>query len=124
LQACHSRGLENPVSGSLIARPKSSADVGRPRRRCGASAGFHAEVREVLRACPTVHRWAILERAPLESWFGGGMVLLGDAAHPMTPYTARVQAVSQANSWMRQETDPAWCYGYDPWSAALNLSAA
>ena len=38
--------------------------------------------------------------------------------------TAQVQAVSQANSWMRQETDPAWCYGYDPWSAALNLSAA
>ena len=120
--------------------------------------GFHPEVREVLRACPAVHRWAILERAPLARWFGGGMVLLGDAAHPMTPYmaqgaamaledavmlaraldkaatreaafeqfetarkarTAEVQAVSHANTWMREKTDPGWCYGYDPWTEAL-----
>lgn len=123
-----------------------------------AFAGFHDEVREVLRACPVVHRWAILEREPLESWFGEGMVLLGDAAHPMTPYmaqgaamaiedgvilaraldqapdiksalvvfqatrkarTAQVQAVSHANTWMREETDPTWCYGYDPWTEPL-----
>ncbi len=121
---------------------------------------FHEEVREVLRACPVVHRWAILERAPLERWYGGGMVLIGDAAHPMTPYmaqgaamaiedgvilaraleetsdierglavfeatrkarTAQVQAVSHANTWMREATDPTWCYGYNPWTEALNF---
>ena len=123
-----------------------------------AFAGFHDEVREVLRACPKVHRWAILERVPLETWYGDGMVLIGDAAHPMTPYmaqgaamaledgvmlaraldetpnvaaalgrfettrkarTAEVQAVSHANTWMREATDPTWCYGYDPWSEPL-----
>ncbi|MBT3533980.1 MAG: NAD(P)-binding protein [Rhodospirillaceae bacterium] len=126
-----------------------------------AFAGFHDEVREVLRACETVHRWAILDREPLENWFGNGSVLLGDAAHPMTPYmaqgaamaiedgvmlaralqqsadingalevfeatrkarTAQVQAVSHANTWMRQETDPTWCYGYDPWTEPLSAT--
>ena len=133
-----------------------------------AFSGFHDEVGEVLRACPQVHRWAILERDPLENWFQnwhrGGMVLLGDAAHPMTPYmaqgaamaiedgvilaraldsasdtapdtasalnifetarkarTAQVQAISQANTWMREETDPTWCYGFDPWTAPLGI---
>ena len=127
-----------------------------------AFTGFHDEVRAVLGACPEVHRWAILERPPLEHWYGEGMVLLGDAAHPMTPYmaqgaamamedgvvlarclarslaretdtdqalalfettrkarTAQVQAISHANTWMREETDPTWCYGYDAWSAPL-----
>ena len=35
--------------------------------------------------------------------------------------TARVQAVSHANTWMREETDPAWCYGYDPWTEPLDI---
>ena len=119
---------------------------------------FHDDVREVLRACPHVHRWAILERPPLDQWHGNGMVLIGDAAHPMTPYMAQgaalamedavilaralsdfddindglasfqatrqaraaeVQAVSHANSWMREATDPTWCYGYDAWTTPL-----
>jgi 6-hydroxynicotinate 3-monooxygenase len=123
-----------------------------------AFAGFHDEVSEVLRACPLVHRWAILERGPPSAWHGGGIVLLGDAAHPMTPYmaqgaamaiedgiilaraldleaeleralaiyqakrtarTAQVQAVSSANIWMSENTDPSWCYSYDPWSESL-----
>ncbi len=126
-----------------------------------AFAGFHEEVRAVLRACPKVHRWAILERPALDNWHGRGMVLIGDAAHPMTPYmaqgaamamedgiilaralqadpdmaraldmfettrkarAAQVQAISQANTWMHRETDPTWCYGYDPWTAPLGVS--
>jgi len=123
-----------------------------------AFADFHDDVNEVLRACPVVLRWAILERKPLRNWSRGNIVLIGDAAHPMTPYmaqgaamamedgvilarafqsdtdikaalavfertrrarTAQVQAVSHANTWMREETDPAWCYGYDPWIEPL-----
>lgn len=120
--------------------------------------GFHPEVRAVLDACPSVHRWAILEREPLDRWRRESVVLIGDAAHPMTPYMAQgaamaledgvmlaralavaatledaldrfqaarrarvaeVQAISHANTWMREETDPGWCYGYDPWTASL-----
>ena len=125
-----------------------------------AFAGFHDEVSDVLRACPQVHRWAILLREPLERWHREGLVLLGDAAHPMTPYmaqgaamaiedgitlaraldhapdiehalsifqtarkarTAQVQNISQANTWMREETDPTWCYGFDPWTEPLDI---
>ena len=119
-----------------------------------AFSDFHDEVKEVLRSCPAVFRWAILEREPLYHWTSGSIVLIGDAAHPMTPYmaqgaamamedgvilarafeqeaniktalsvfelsrktrTAKVQAISHDNTWMREDTDPTWCYGFDPW---------
>jgi 6-hydroxynicotinate 3-monooxygenase len=51
--------------------------------------GFHAQVRDVLAACPAVHKWAILERDPMPSWSAGRVSLLGDACHPMTPYMAQ-----------------------------------
>ena len=54
-----------------------------------AYAGFHPDVRAVLDACPDCHKWAILEREPLPRWSDGRVVLLGDAAHPMTPYMAQ-----------------------------------
>jgi salicylate hydroxylase/6-hydroxynicotinate 3-monooxygenase len=47
--------------------------------------GFHRDVRNVLEACPDCHKWAILEREPLPRWSDERVVLLGDAAHPMTP---------------------------------------
>ena len=45
-------------------------------------------------ACPDCHKWAILEREPLPRWSDGRVVLLGDAAHPMTPYMAQGAATS------------------------------
>lgn len=51
--------------------------------------GFHDDVRAVLEACPSCHKWAILEREPLERWSDGRVALLGDACHPMTPYMAQ-----------------------------------
>jgi 2-polyprenyl-6-methoxyphenol hydroxylase-like FAD-dependent oxidoreductase len=59
-----------------------------------AYAGFHSHVRAVLEACPDCHKWAILEREPLMHWSQGRAVLLGDAAHPMTPYMAQGGATS------------------------------
>jgi 2-polyprenyl-6-methoxyphenol hydroxylase-like FAD-dependent oxidoreductase len=128
--------------------------------------GFHTDVRTVLEACPDCHKWAILEREPLPNWSQGRAVLLGDAAHPMTPYMAQggataiedaavlarclaeadsssgiegafrryeahrkprtsvVQAISSANTWMREgSSDTAWLYGYDAWHADLDRPA-
>jgi salicylate hydroxylase/6-hydroxynicotinate 3-monooxygenase len=59
-----------------------------------AYADFHPDVRRVLDACPDCHKWAILEREPLPRWSDGHVVLLGDAAHPMTPYMAQGAATS------------------------------
>lgn len=33
--------------------------------------------------------------------------------------TARVQATSRTNTWLRERTDPGWLYGYDAWEAPL-----
>jgi salicylate hydroxylase/6-hydroxynicotinate 3-monooxygenase len=128
--------------------------------------GFHQDVRNVLEACPDCHKWAILEREPLPTWSDGRVVLLGDAAHPMTPYMAQgaatsiedaailarcleavdggdiegafkryeahrkprtsvVQAISSANTWMKEGvSDTSWLYGYDAWNADLDRPAS
>lgn len=54
-----------------------------------AYAGFHEEVQAVLRACPEVYKWALLDRDPMPRWWEGRVALLGDACHPMTPYMAQ-----------------------------------
>ena len=60
--------------------------------------GFHPDVRAVLDACPDCHKWAILEREPLEKWSEGRIVLLGDACHPMTPYMAQGAATAMEDA--------------------------
>jgi salicylate hydroxylase/6-hydroxynicotinate 3-monooxygenase len=52
----------------------------------------------VLNACPSCHKWAILEREPLPRWSLGRIALLGDACHPMTPYMAQGAATSMEDA--------------------------
>jgi len=59
-----------------------------------AFTGFHPDVTRVLDACPAVHKWAIADRDPMPRWSEGRVVLMGDAAHPMTPTMA--QGAAQA----------------------------
>lgn len=54
-----------------------------------AFAGFHPTVRAILSAAPRVRKWALVERDPMPSWSKNGIVLLGDACHPMMPYMAQ-----------------------------------
>jgi salicylate hydroxylase/6-hydroxynicotinate 3-monooxygenase len=54
-----------------------------------AFAGFHPTVRAILSAASAVRKWALVERDPMPSWWKNGIVLLGDACHPMTPYMAQ-----------------------------------
>ena len=154
-----------PEPAEWLTRESWSAkgDVRELRR---AYEDFHQDVRNVLEACPDCHKWAILEREPLPRWSDGRVVVLGDAAHPMTPYMAQgaatsiedaailarcldavngediegafrryethrkprtsvVQAISSANTWMREgDGDTSWLYGYDAWNANLDQPAA
>ena len=59
-----------------------------------AFADFHPQVRHVLDACPSVHKWALVDRDPLPRWCDGNITLLGDACHPMTPYMAQGAAMA------------------------------
>jgi salicylate hydroxylase/6-hydroxynicotinate 3-monooxygenase len=63
-----------------------------------AFAGFHEQVQRVIQACPRVHKWAIADRDPLSGWNDGPMVLLGDAAHPMTQYMAQGAATAMEDA--------------------------
>jgi salicylate hydroxylase/6-hydroxynicotinate 3-monooxygenase len=54
-----------------------------------AFAGFHPTVRAILSAAPDVRKWALVERDPMPFWSKNGIVLIGDACHPMTPYMAQ-----------------------------------
>jgi len=41
------------------------------------------------------------------------------------PRTARIQAISSANTWMHGGTDdPAWLYGYDAWSVPVQTATS
>jgi 2-polyprenyl-6-methoxyphenol hydroxylase-like FAD-dependent oxidoreductase len=82
-----------PEEAGWITRESWSAK-GDVKELRAAYDGFHSDVRNVLKACPDCHKWAILEREPLPRWSDGNVVLLGDAAHPMTPYMAQGAATS------------------------------
>ncbi|MEC7490140.1 MAG: FAD-dependent monooxygenase [Pseudomonadota bacterium] len=51
--------------------------------------GFHPDARLILESAPFVHKWAMIEREPLEGWTAERTILIGDAAHPMLPYMAQ-----------------------------------
>ncbi len=63
-----------------------------------AYADFHSEARAMLDACETATKSALHVRDPLPRWSSGHVTLLGDAAHPMTPFMAQgaCQAIEDA----------------------------
>ena len=50
--------------------------------------GWHEDVVRIIRATPKDRcmRWALYSREPLDKWITGRVCLLGDAAHPMSPF--------------------------------------
>jgi 2-polyprenyl-6-methoxyphenol hydroxylase-like FAD-dependent oxidoreductase len=54
------------------------------------TAGFTPKLRELIDKTPREHlqRWEIRDRPPLRQWSRGRVTLLGDAAHPTSPYAA------------------------------------
>src|SRR6201996_1925176 len=80
-----------PEPGFTVESWSAMGDVNELRR---AFADFHPQVRHVLEACPSVHKWALVERDPLPRWCDGNVTLLGDACHPMTPYMAQGAAMA------------------------------
>lgn len=80
-----------PEPGFSVESWSAMGDVGELRE---AFDGFHPQVGRVLAACPSVHKWALVDRDPLAAWSEGNITLLGDACHPMTPYMAQGAAMA------------------------------
>ena len=84
-----------------------------------AFSGFHPTVQAILSAASGVRKWALVERNPMQSWWKNGIVLLGDACHPMTPYMAQGAA-----SAIEDAVVLARCldrFGYDDSSKAFSV---
>src|SRR4051812_43568828 len=57
---------------------------------CAADfAGWHGDVQAMIAKAPSLYKWALLGRAPMERWTEGAVTLLGDACHPMLPMLAQ-----------------------------------
>ncbi|HEY7487072.1 MAG TPA: FAD-dependent monooxygenase [Streptosporangiaceae bacterium] len=66
-------------------------------------------------------RWPMYDRAPIDRWTNGRMILLGDAAHPMLQYLAQgaCQAIEDAHALAAQTTRHTSRTGRVDWPAAL-----
>ena len=89
------RGLFRHQPARAGLRIESWSAKGDVRELREAFDGFHPPGgRRCSAACPDVHKWAIVDRDPLERWADGNVTLLGDACHPMTPYMAQGAAMA------------------------------
>jgi salicylate hydroxylase/6-hydroxynicotinate 3-monooxygenase len=75
-------------------RIESWSTTGDVKTLRAAFEGFHPQVQHVLAACPSVHKWALVDRDPLDRWCDRNVTLLGDSCHPMTPYMAQGAAMA------------------------------
>lgn len=51
--------------------------------------GWHEDVQTMIRASPSLLKWALAKRDPIPAWTQGRVSLLGDAAHATLPFLAQ-----------------------------------
>jgi salicylate hydroxylase len=51
--------------------------------------GWHEDVQTFIECAPTLNKWALVKREPIQQWTKGRVTLLGDAAHATLPFMAQ-----------------------------------
>ncbi|MEL6679181.1 MAG: FAD-dependent monooxygenase, partial [Pseudomonadota bacterium] len=64
-----------------------------------AFAGWGPMADGVLGACEQTFLWGLFAHPSLDTWSDGGMVLTGDAAHPMLPFIAQGAVMALEDAW-------------------------
>jgi 2-polyprenyl-6-methoxyphenol hydroxylase-like FAD-dependent oxidoreductase len=77
------------ISRSSHAAQESWLAEGRVEDALAEYADWHPTIRTIIGATPRVLCQALYDREPLVEWRVGRVVLLGDAAHPMMPFSAQ-----------------------------------
>jgi salicylate hydroxylase len=62
---------------------------GSAEEAAGDFAGWHDDVHHLIRNSPSLFKWALMVREPMERWTVGPVTLLGDACHPTLPMLAQ-----------------------------------
>lgn len=80
-------------------------------------AGWHDDLLQIIGAMPEdgCFKWALHSREPLKSWVCGRVALLGDAAHPMTPFLGLGAGIGIEDAMVLARA----CADSDSWAQAL-----
>lgn len=73
---------------------------GDPAALRAAFAGFGGAVGDMLNAVDRAHLWALYLHPVATRWHRGGLVLLGDAAHPTLPFMAQGACLALEDAWV------------------------
>ena len=56
--------------------------------------GWHEDIQTMISNAPSLYKWALMVRPPMERWTIGPATLLGDACHPTLPFLAQGAVMS------------------------------
>ena len=65
-----------------------------------AFSGFDAEVHQILSQADAPGVWGLFRHPVAARWYGSGVALLGDAAHPTLPFLAQGANMAMEDAWV------------------------
>jgi len=71
-----------------------------PANLRAAFAGFDGVARDLLRQVDEVGLWGLFRHPVAEKWYGPGVAILGDAAHPTLPFMAQGANMALEDAWV------------------------